>query len=115
MMAAHLTRIEYTTARRLSHALLTGGVPVTRLTGLGDRNQFEAFGTGFEIQARQFLFRPPSLESCRTSIHPGFALGEQAVDQYRKIAAHGFDRRCEGGQLSAQIAIPGAQVAVALQ
>jgi len=29
------------------------------------------------------------------SIHPGFAFGEQTVDQYRKIAAHGFDRRLE--------------------
>jgi hypothetical protein len=46
------------------------------LAGFCDRNQFETFGAGFEVQARQFLFRPPSLESCRASIRPGFALGE---------------------------------------
>ena len=63
-------------------------------------------GARFEIEACQFLFGPPPLEAYRAAIHPGLAVGEQAVDQYRQVPAHGFDRHREGGQVSAQIAIP---------
>jgi hypothetical protein len=60
---------------------------VIRLAGFGDRNQFETFGLGFVGQACQFLFGAPSLELRGTSICPGHAFSEQAVDQYRKVAA----------------------------
>src|SRR6266550_1622649 len=115
MKAASLTRVEHTTARRVCCALSDRCCAVIRLAGFGDRNQFETFGPRFEAQARQLLFRVPSLELRRTSIHPGFAFGEQAVDQYCKITTHSFDRRREGWQLAAQTTIPRSQVAVALQ
>src|SRR5207244_7644426 len=109
MKATPLTRVEHTTARCLLRAVRSV-LRWIRLAGFGDRNQFETFGPRFEVQARQLLFRVPSLELRRASIHPGFAFGEQAVDQYRKITTHGFDRRREGWQLAAQTTIPSSQV-----
>ena len=52
-----------------------------RLAGFCDRNQFETVGAGFGVQVRQFLFGVPSLELHRAPIHPGLAVGEEAVDQ----------------------------------
>src|SRR6202140_5629560 len=115
MKAALLPRIEHTTARRLVGRFQMVLASWFGLAGFGDRNQFETSGPGFEVQARQFLFGVPLVELRRTSIHPGFAFGEQAVDQYRNIAAHGFERSREGWQLAAQTTIPGSQIAVALQ
>ena len=115
MKAVPLSGIGHTTAVELVARFQMVLAAWFGLAGFGDRNQFETFGMGFEVQARQFLFRVPSLELRGASIHPCFAFGEQAVDQYRKITAHSFDRRREGWQLAAQTTIPRSQVAVALQ
>jgi hypothetical protein len=76
---------------------------------------------GFEVQARQFLFRAPSLELRGASIHPGFAFGEKAglrrtflealregvadpahrVDQLRLALNQNFSRRIQFGSACA--------------